>query len=52
MGATLTGVKLFSVRGYAAVENVVIPLGNGATLPVVRMEKKARGGAQSSLAKA
>jgi N-acetylglutamate synthase-like GNAT family acetyltransferase len=39
MGATLTGVKLFSTRGYVALETIEIPLGNGATLPVVRMTK-------------
>jgi GNAT superfamily N-acetyltransferase len=39
MGATLTGVKLFSARGYVAMEKIEIALGNGATLPVVRMTK-------------
>jgi N-acetylglutamate synthase-like GNAT family acetyltransferase len=40
MGATLTGVKLFQVRGYAPVESIEIPLENGASLPVVRMSKQ------------
>jgi N-acetylglutamate synthase-like GNAT family acetyltransferase len=40
MGATLTGVKLFQVRGYAPVESIEIPLENGASLPVVRMSKR------------
>lgn len=40
MGATLTGVKLFQVRGYVAQESIEIPLENGASLPVVRMSKK------------
>ena len=41
MGATLTGAKLFSVRGYVAVEPISIPLRNGETLPVIHMEKRA-----------
>ena len=40
MGATLTGVKLFQVRGYVPLESIEIPLENGATLPVVRMAKQ------------
>jgi GNAT superfamily N-acetyltransferase len=39
MGATLTGVKLFQTRGYVAIEQYEIPVGNGAVLPIVRMEK-------------
>jgi hypothetical protein len=39
MGATLTGVKLFQTRGYIALENLEIPIGNGISLPIVRMEK-------------
>jgi GNAT superfamily N-acetyltransferase len=41
MGATLTGVKLFGARGYAAMEKIAVSLGNGETLPVIRMEKRA-----------
>jgi GNAT superfamily N-acetyltransferase len=41
MGATLTGAKLFSARGYVAVKNIQVPLGNGETLPVIHMEKRA-----------
>lgn len=41
MGATLTGAKLFSVKGYAAVKPISIPLANGETLPVIHMEKQA-----------
>jgi GNAT superfamily N-acetyltransferase len=41
MGATLTGAKLFSVKGYRPVENVSIPVGNGVTLPIVHMRKQA-----------
>jgi N-acetylglutamate synthase-like GNAT family acetyltransferase len=40
MGATLTGVKLFQVRGYVPIESIEIPLQNGASLPVVRMAKQ------------
>ena len=39
MGATLTGVPLYLVRGYQIVERIEVPLSNGATLPVVRMAK-------------
>ncbi len=40
MGATLTGVKLFQVRGYVPLESIEISLENGASLPVVRMSKQ------------
>jgi len=39
MGATLTGVALYRVRGYREVENIAVPLANGESLPIVRMEK-------------
>jgi GNAT superfamily N-acetyltransferase len=41
MGATLTGVPLYLARGYHVVERIEVPLGNGFTLPVVRMAKSA-----------
>ena len=41
MGATLTGAKLFSVKGYRAVKPISIPLLNGESLPVIHMEKHA-----------
>jgi len=41
MGATLTGAKLFGVKGYVAVKAISIPLVNGETLPVIHMEKPA-----------
>jgi N-acetylglutamate synthase-like GNAT family acetyltransferase len=41
MGATLTGAKLFSTRGYTAVKNIEVPIGGGLTLPVIHMEKQA-----------
>ena len=40
MGATLTGVPLYRARGYTALENLEVPLGDGLTLPIVRMEKR------------
>jgi N-acetylglutamate synthase-like GNAT family acetyltransferase len=39
MGATLTGVRLFSARGYSVIERIEVPLVNGATYAVTRMEK-------------
>jgi GNAT superfamily N-acetyltransferase len=41
MGATLTGAKLFSVKGYRPVKPISIPLLNGESLPVIHMEKRA-----------
>ncbi len=41
MGATLTGTKLFGVKGYVAVKPIEIPLVNGEVLPVIHMEKQA-----------
>jgi GNAT superfamily N-acetyltransferase len=40
MGATLTGAKLFGVKGYVAVRRIEIPLVNGESLPVIQMEKR------------
>ena len=40
MGATLTGVPLYRARGYVARENLAVPLGNGQSLVVIRMEKR------------
>ena len=40
MGATLTGVLLYQARGYVALENLGVPLANGESLPIVRMEKR------------
>ena len=40
MGATLTGVLLYQARGYVARENLEVPLPNGESLPIVRMEKR------------
>jgi GNAT superfamily N-acetyltransferase len=41
MGATLTGAKLFGVKGYVAVKPISIPLVNGESPPVLHMEKQA-----------
>jgi GNAT superfamily N-acetyltransferase len=40
MGATLTGAKLFGVKGYVAVKRIEVPVGNGELLPVIHMEKR------------
>lgn len=39
LAATLTGIPLYSARGYVAMDRVEVPLVNGETLPVVRMTK-------------
>ena len=40
MGATLTGVPFYQARGYVALESLAVPLANGESLPIVRMEKQ------------
>jgi GNAT superfamily N-acetyltransferase len=40
MGATLTGVPLYRARGYVALEHLDVPLKNGESLAVIRMEKR------------
>ncbi|MFZ0814763.1 MAG: GNAT family N-acetyltransferase [Candidatus Sulfotelmatobacter sp.] len=42
MGATLSGVAFYKAKGYAALQNLEAPLGNGEALPIVRMAKKFR----------
>ncbi len=39
MGATLTGVPFYRVKGYAELEAEEVPLGDGLTLPIVVMGK-------------
>jgi GNAT superfamily N-acetyltransferase len=39
MGATLTGVPFYRGKGYVELEAVEASLGNGLTLPIVRMGK-------------
>jgi len=48
MGATLTGAKLFGVRGYVAVRPISVPLANGEVLPVMHMEKDGLGQAKAA----
>jgi GNAT superfamily N-acetyltransferase len=40
MGATLTGVPFYRTRGYVELERMEAPLGEGLTLPIVRMGKE------------
>ena len=40
MGATLSGVAFYQAKGYAALENLEAPLGNGEALSIVRMAKE------------
>jgi GNAT superfamily N-acetyltransferase len=42
MGSTLTGVALYSLKGYVEVDRVAVPVGQGDTIEVVRMVKDAR----------
>jgi GNAT superfamily N-acetyltransferase len=39
LGATLTGVPLYTARGYVARETLDAPLGGGLSMPIVRMTK-------------
>jgi GNAT superfamily N-acetyltransferase len=39
MGATLSGVPFYRARGYTEIEDQEVPLGNGHTLPIVKMAK-------------
>jgi GNAT superfamily N-acetyltransferase len=39
MGATLTGVPFYRAKGYVELEEEDVPLGDGLTLPIVRMAK-------------
>ncbi len=40
MGSTLTGVPLYSLKGYCEMERIAVPLPNGEALPMVRMRKE------------
>jgi GNAT superfamily N-acetyltransferase len=40
MGSTLTGVALYALKGYEEVDRVAVPVGDGETIEVVRMEKR------------
>ena len=39
MGATLSGVPFYAAKGYAALEQVNVPLAENQSLPIVRMAK-------------
>lgn len=39
MGSTLTGLPLYTLKGYVAQKTVEVPLPNGAVLPVIHMTK-------------
>ncbi len=39
MGATLTGLPFYAAKGYVALEQQEVPVGEGLTLPIVRMGK-------------
>lgn len=41
MGSTLTGVALYSRKGYRKVDRVMVPVGDGEEIEVVRMVKEA-----------
>lgn len=41
MGSTLTGVLLYGQRGYREVERIMVPVGDGEEIEVVRMVKNA-----------
>jgi GNAT superfamily N-acetyltransferase len=40
MGATLSGVPFYKAKGYEALENLDVALGNGESMTVVRMAKQ------------
>lgn len=42
MGSTLTGVPLYTLKGYVELERIAVPLKNGEALPIVKMVKAAR----------
>jgi GNAT superfamily N-acetyltransferase len=39
MGSTLTGIPLYTLKGYIEVERIAVPLWNGDALPIVKMVK-------------
>jgi GNAT superfamily N-acetyltransferase len=40
MGATLSGLPFYRARGYIVLEELVVRLPNGESLPIIRMEKR------------
>jgi GNAT superfamily N-acetyltransferase len=43
MGSTLTGVTLYTLKGYREVSRVMVPVGGGEEIEVVRMVKEGQG---------
>jgi GNAT superfamily N-acetyltransferase len=41
MGSTLTGIALYGLKGYREVSRVMVPVGGGEEIEVVRMVKEA-----------
>lgn len=41
MGSTLTGVSLYTLKGYREVDRAMVPVGDGEEIEVVRMVKEA-----------
>ena len=39
LGVTLSGVAFYRAKGYATLENLQVPMGNGEMLAIVRMAK-------------
>ena len=39
MGATMTGVPFYRMKGYEELERLAVPLPGGETLPIIRMAK-------------
>jgi len=39
MGSTLTGVPLYTLKGYSPIERVSVPLPNGESLPIIVMDR-------------
>jgi GNAT superfamily N-acetyltransferase len=42
MGSTLSGVAFYKAKGYAEVENQLVPLTNREALPIIRMAKEVK----------
>jgi GNAT superfamily N-acetyltransferase len=40
MGATLTGVPFYAAKGYVEREHISVPMSDGESLPIVRMDKE------------
>jgi GNAT superfamily N-acetyltransferase len=51
MGSTLSGVPLYTLKGYEALEEIDVPVGDGRSISVVRMAKSAKQSAQEAPAK-